>query len=502
MLLPKILPNTNERDKTALLYKILFLTCFLSLVLLYRVAVSENVDPVALPLFLVLGLLVGGAVIVLPEARRQPFSAFSYAAILWLAGYVYRGVVLSTALDSMVTVWGSPEEHLVPAAWLVILGFSCFFLGYRSRIGPALGNWIPMVVFKSWTEMPTAKLMLKLYILYGVGWLGRMLLFSVGIFHRQQEILVDVSLRAWFNMLALMAMFGVWAIMAIKNARGDRFITFVPWFFIEFVNGLIEGSRTVMARAFVIYFFTRSLYGPRATKWSNMILVISISFITLFPVLSFIRQSYYKTQDIQGKQGVDTALDSVNRWGQDYQDTEFSDLQQGIFLRFAYLDPLLIVLDRVPSMYRYQHGSTFLQNIIFAPVPRIFWKDKPIFNSGRKWSILFADDHNETDIGTYTYIGTVAESYFNFGHLGVLVMFVIGVWLRLHWSRYSTYKPVDPVSAVRIPFVMGLTSPVSHITGLFSGVWRHTFDMYFFTILIFGLPRIVSRSSKMLKPRD
>ena len=497
-----IAPKTAEGEKIALLYKILFLSAFLSLVLLYRVAVSEQVNPVAMPLFLVLGVLIGIAVIAIPEARLQPFSAFSYAAILWLVGYVYRGVVLSTTPGAMANVWGTPEDHLVPAAWLSILGFVCFFLGYRSRVGPALGRWMPFVTFPSWTKMPTSKLMLKLYILYGVGWLGRLLLFSVGIFHRQQEILVDISLRSWISMLAQMAIFSVWAIMAIKNQRGDRLVTFLPWFFVEFIHGLIEGGRTVMARGVLIYFFTRSLYGPKAIKWSNVILVIALSFITVFPMLSMIRHSYYRTQDAQGRQGVDTAIDSVKRWDEEYRDSEFSTLQSGIYMRFAYIDPLLVVLDRVPSLYPFQQGATFLVHSFIAPIPRLFWKNKPMFNSGRKWSILFADDPNETEIGTYTYIGTISEAYFNYGYMGVLLLFVIGVWLRLHWSRYITYKQVDPVSVVRIPFLVSLTSPVAHLTSLFSGIWRQTFDMYFYTVLIFGIPRIVSRRSSMLKPKE
>lgn len=495
--------NINvEREKTALLYKALFLTVMLSVLLLYRVAISEKVDPVGLPLFLVLGALLGGAVIAVPEARKQPFSAFGYSTILWLMGYVYRGVVLSTEPSGSITYWGTPEEQLVFGAWLCILGYVCYFLGYRSRIGPMLARWWPYVAFPSWRTMSPARLMLKLYIFYGIGWLGRFLLFSVGIFHRQQEILVDISLRSWFTMLAQMAVYSIWAIMAIKNARRDRFITFVPWFAIEFVYGLIEGSRTVMVMAALIYFFTRSLYGPRSFKWSNIILLLSISFLTLFPALSFVRHTYYKTTDMRGEQGVDTAIDSVGRWGEEAGTTEFSDLQHGIALRFAYLDSLLIVLDRVPSVYPYQEGDTFISNVLFAPVPRIFWKDKPVFNSGRRWAILFHDDINESDIGTNTSIGIIAEAFFNFGHVGVLMMFLVGIWLRLHWTRFTRYKAVDPISPVRLPYIITITSPVLHITSVFSSIWRQTFDAYFFVILLFGVPRIVSWRSDLLKPKE
>ncbi len=491
--------NINvEREKTALLYKIIFLTVMMSFLLLYRVASSEYVDPVGLPLFLVLAVLIGVAVIAIPEARTQPFSAFSYSAILWLMGYVYRGVVVSTEQGGVVTYWGTPEDHLVEGAWLCILGYFCFFIGYRSRIGPAIGRFWPYVAFPSWQTLTPGKLMFKLYIFYGIGWLGRLLLFSVGIFHRQQEILVDISMRTWFNMLAQMAIYSIWAIFAIKNSKSHRFVTFLPWFIIEFVYGMIEGSRTVMVMAALIYFFTRRLYGPRAFKWSNVILLRSISYLTIFPALSFVRQTYYKAQDQSGQQGVDTAIDSVGRWGEEAGETRFSDLQQGIALRFAYLDNLLIVLDRVPSVYPYQHGDTFVSNVIFAPVPRIFWKNKPVFNSGRRWAILFHDDRNEGEIGTYTSIGIIAEAFFNFGHVGVLMMFIIGVWLRIHWTRFTKYKGVDPVSPVRLPFIMTLTSPVLHITSVFSGIWRATFDVYFFIILLFGVPRIVTWRSKML----
>lgn len=492
----------SERENVALLYKAVFMALVFAFALLYRVGTSDFVSASGVGLFMLLGAVIGLMVLGVRESRHQPFSSFSIAAILWMLGYVYRGVVISTTTGSLDHYWGTPEAHLTEAAVLAILAYLFFVIGYRSRVGPALARWVPYLAFPSWSKTSDSKLLFKLYLLYSAGWVGRLLQFSYGIFHRQQETLLDISLKSWVNMIAQMAIFSIWAIMAVKARRGDRFVTFIPWFIVEFIYGLVEGGRTTMGRAVLIYWFAKSLYGKRPIKWINVILVLSISFIGVFPFFSVIRTSYYKTTDEHGRQGVNTALTSVQRWDETFEASDFSALQRGIYLRFAYIDPLLVVIDRVPSMYPFQNGDTFVWHSIAAPVPRVFWRNKPVFDAGRQWAILFGDDPNKEDLGSYGYVGTIGEAFFNFGYYGVFVLLLIGIWVRLHWSRYQRYKGVDPVSAIRVPYLWVTASPVVHLSGLFGGFWRGFFDMYFFTILIFGIPRVVTHRSGLLKPDE
>ena len=495
------LENT-ERQNAALLYKILFVALFISLAVLYRVTTSDEVHTAGFSLFLLLGILVAASVVMLKEPRGQPFCAFSIAAILWVLGFVFRGIVLSTSGGGLDRFWGAPEEHLVEAAVLCILGFLFFFLGYRSRIGPMVASWIPYVAFPNWEKMPHGKLLFKLYLFYAIGWGGRVLLFSIGVFHRQQELSADVTFRSWANMIAQMSIFSVWALMAIKNEKGHRFVSFIPLVVIEFLYGLIEGGRTTMVQTLVIYLFTRSLYGRRPVKWINILLVLTISFISIFPLLSMIRNSYYRATDEEGKQGVDTAIRAISRWDDTYSTGGLSVLQEGIFRRFAYIDPLLVVLDRVPSLYPFQHGDTFISQSLYTPIPRLFWKDKPIHDTGRRWAIMFGDDPSEAAIGTHGHIGIVAEAFFNFGYWGLVLLFFTGAWVRMHWTRYTTYKSVDPASALRIPYLWGISSPVIPMVVVCAGFWRSFFDMYFFTVLMFGIPKIVRHDSGYLRLKD
>ena len=99
---------------------------------------------------------------------------------------------------------------------------------------------------------------------------------------------------------------------------------------------------------------------------------------------------------------------------------------------FADITKLSHVYEGVPSQIDYKYGSSYL-NILYAPVPRTVWPDKPAISMGYELTQkLYNRDAGRELKGGGTPPGIFAESVVNFGIFGLpVIAFIGGVWLRL-----------------------------------------------------------------------
>ncbi len=484
------------------------LTRLVSLLLLAAVGVAVAFStfestlvysPSALLLFLALGVLIVAAIQDIPEARSQPLSAFSHACLLWLVGFVYRGVSLSISGATYHHLWGDPASRLPAAALLCIAGFGLLWFGYRSDLPGRVARAVPFVVFPRASRMTMPELMRMMYILYAVGWLGRLMLFKLGAFHGRYSVADSaVQYLSWIRMVANFSELSLWGLMALKHSRRDALTTFVPWFIIEFLYGLVDGGRTKMVMGIYIYFFTKSLYSARPISWRNLVGVAALGMLLVFPILTIFRFSYHQVTREEDP-GLASAFQATDRWAENYEIASFGNLQSGIAIRFGHLDPMLTVLDRVPSSYSFQRGETFVPYTLTALIPRVIWKDKPLFDMGRTTSQLFFDID---DGATSTSLGTLADTYYNFGIFGLPLMVLIGAWLRFHWERYCVYRTLEPISSLRIPILLQLASPMLPLVAITAGFQRTFFDLYVYYIIVFGLPRLARWSTVPVPGRE
>ncbi len=95
------------------------------------------------------------------------------------------------------------------------------------------------------------------------------------------------------------------------------------------------------------------------------------------------------------------------------------------------------LLYNVPYIYPYANGETILKAFLSAPVPRIFWPNKPKIGGGDNMCRFFGDcDYT----GTSYNLGPIGEAYVNFGRIGgILFMFLYGLIMKFMY-----------VSAIRI----------------------------------------------------
>ncbi len=455
-------------------------------------------SPTALILFTLLGLAIVLAVRVTPEARSQPFSAFSMACLLWFVGFSYRGIQLSITGAVNPRLWGDPASQLPLAGLLSIAGFLAFWLGYWSNLGKRLCRALPFVVFPRVSAISARRLETRLYLLYGAGWLGRVVLFGLGMYHGQSGASdAAVVYLSWIKMVANFAHLSLWGVLALKNSRQDPLVTFLPWFAIEILYGMIYGGRSALGMGFFVFFATRSLYAIRPVRWHVLLGIIVVSMLFVVPFLTIVRYSYYQATAESGTAGLATAIDATDYWEEAYESTSLENLRDGAEARFGYLDPLLTVLDRVPDDYPFQRGETFIPYTLTALIPRVLWRDKPLFNMGQETTRLFFD-HESGD--TSTSLGTLGDSYYNFGLFGLVLMVPVGTWLRFHWERYCVYRTLEPISATRIPFLYHIASPMLPLVSITAGFPRAFIDLYVYFFLVLGIPKLV-RWRRLDQPR-
>jgi hypothetical protein len=105
-------------------------------------------------------------------------------------------------------------------------------------------------------------------------------------------------------------------------------------------------------------------------------------------------------------------------------------------------------------------------------IPRYFWPDKPSVNDANRWYQVQYGLTNPQNLSTVSIaVGTVAESYINFGWLGLpLVIFPLGIFLGT-FERIFLHEDsgvlFSCLGAVLIPQLLAIESQMAqYVAGL------------------------------------
>ena len=101
----------------------------------------------------------------------------------------------------------------------------------------------------------------------------------------------------------------------------------------------------------------------------------------------------------------------------------------GMCSRVSYNDILAQVLDYVPSAHTYENGALWQEAINVVLTPRVLFADKPnLLSDSERTKRYTGQSYASDQEGTSISMGYVADSYVDFGVLGVLVItFALGV---------------------------------------------------------------------------
>lgn len=132
----------------------------------------------------------------------------------------------------------------------------------------------------------------------------------------------------------------------------------------------------------------------------------------------------------------------------------FSKGVENLFFRISYIEFLALAQHQVPVFLPHENGRLFIQALEHVFKPRILFPDKkPIYDSemtSKYTGVRFAG----ADQGTSFSLGTVAESYVDFGSLYMVVpIFLFGCWLGWLYRNFI-------INGYSILWGMCLTAPL------------------------------------------
>lgn len=433
-------------------------------------------------------ILLGSCVLALTsigEIRRNPAHPLSVLIITIMVHYGLSAVLL--VLSKQPT--DVPVQCLPTACLMVAASVPLLLAGFFMPIGQRFAYKVPVFCFPAKSKR-VSSLWCRALVLYGIGWVFRVFLLSHGVYHLQKEL--PGYLTQYQSIFADLKAFADFSFLAVVLLV---FLNLAPRVLLaimlsgEIAYGLAYGGASAIFAPVILVGFVYSFYCKRI-KWWQVAVGIAVLVLVIAP-LSYAYRAIYYSNLTHSAPSVDNVESSVSTTAMDPIGA-IQDNEENIARRMSYVASLLAVLDRVPRLYPFQRGDTFVPQLLLAPIPRALWAGKPSLSTGRRFAIDFFDDPNKGEVGSNAGIGMIAELYYNFGFWGLICLVPIGVVIRFVWERTKLYMAIEPCSAVRIPFlvllVAGLEAPLTLYLG---GLLRGPVSLYFYMILLYGtLPAI------------
>jgi hypothetical protein len=164
--------------------------------------------------------------------------------------------------------------------------------------------------------------------------------------------------------------------------------------------------------------------------------------------------------------------------------------------RLSLLQQTANVMEFTPGRVPYQHGRLY-SYIGVTFIPRFLWPDKPSVNDANRWyqvsyGLTYPGEISSVSIA----VGTLAESYINFGWLGpVLIIFPLGIFLgymQRIFLRADSGLLFSSVGAVLVPQLLAVESQMAeYVAGLAQQV---------FVVLLVLIPVLKSRARGKVAP--
>ena len=244
------------------------------------------------------------------------------------------------------------------------------------------------------------------------------------------------------RVLASLAGVAFWVQLAAYCTRGQRHGLGTwrgVWVLVLFLNAVLlpiyASSRATLAEiifgAIVIEVcLAKTRVRPRALVAVALVAIVSLSWLTM----------------VRAAHGDRTSLTQLN----------FQTLGDTFVLTRTFSDVAGTgnIINAVPNKLPYANGST-ITAWLFAPIPRSVWPTKPIISAGPQVGFaVYGSDKSGVPPGL------VAESYWNFGTLGVFILPLVCGWAirRFHdmWSPFTRASPAATLVIISVTLPAGL----------------------------------------------
>lgn len=227
-------------------------------------------------------------------------------------------------------------------------------------------------------------------------------------------------------------------------------------------------------------------YARRRVPWTILLVLVLILIFVVFPFYNTYRWASDPTAG--QSQRIQQTYRTISTWD---SDTYLLFSLKNFTRRMALVNSVAVVLRDVPRWVPFSNGGTILEPTVNSFIPRILWKDKPIYLPGRVFGQTFRVTNTLTR-DTHIAVTIPGELYWNFGFPGIIAgMFALGWILRWVYRRYAEGLSNDPV---RLALYITLLVQVGHLHGSLSG----DFTVAMRTVVMMEVVILLARHFKML----
>jgi len=337
----------------------------------------------------------------------------AYAVPLFWAQHVITGIFGRRALS---------ESAMTGALSLAVLGVGCLWLGMRIS---NVSHWLPHIQ-RDVSNDPSKLTYLRVVFVCGTLIKVFVPITALGMGGRQ--------LVSNFENTVPVVCFAVFVRHYLRGTlRGLDKVLVIGYALVAAVVGISSGwlgSAVSLGLVFIVIYVYEKRRFPVAAVLAVVPLILFFQ-----PAKSIFRERYW------ARESNDTSVERVNYWVENSwrlwndaiasrDNDQLRELSNSTLSRFDLLRQTAHVIEFTPSRVPFQYGSLYsYMGVTF--IPRYFWPDKPSVNDANRWYQVqygLTDPQNLSVVSIA--VGTVAESYINFGWLGpVLVILPLGIFL-------------------------------------------------------------------------
>ncbi len=426
-----------------------------------------------------------------PLSPSQLLAAFALCWIPW-ASYQqwYRGTRQDIPLFSLIAAmywltyavplfWGSDmiglvtgprrisEPALTRSIYLVVIG--------------VLALWGGMRIAETWRRSPANRLDVPrnpwrwhyLRTVLVVGALLKVLVPITALGEGGRQILVNIESGVPSVTFVILLRY----YLRGRAIAADR-VLLAGYFLVALVVGLSSGWLGTFVGLGIVciaaYVFERRRFPVTA------ILVILPVVLFLQPGKAKFREKYWQSGPAESySEGYGERIGfwieaSSRAWGRALTDISGEGLRRlssDTLTRLSLLQQTGNVIEMTPAQIPYQNGRLY-SYVLVTFIPRFMWPEKPSISDANKWyqvSYHLTLPANIESVGIA--VGTITESYINFGWLGpVPVMFCLGLLLGMFQTIFLRTSSGLLLGSIGVALLPGLLSVESQMAVYIAGL--------------------------------
>ena len=403
-----------------------------------------------------------GSYCVWKSKRNTSLPLFSLLAFMY---WIYYAIPLFWGnRKSLQSAHAVSSQTIDRAMLLAILGVACLWFGIKSGVGRHLA---PRKVADIDSDGRSSQNYINFIVLLGTvsSFFEESMRYTLGEGGRQ----FIIFLTSFVPTVAFAQLFR--RFLQGKSSSFEKAL--IGLFLITRV--LIGLSSGWLGHPLMLFVICCAIYVQERGKIPALSVALLLSYVLFFqPAKEAFRKAFWT----RGSEASTTerisfwTSQSIDKWSAALSEPSSEGLRGLAVMslgRLSLLQQSSNVLDMTPQYVPYQYGHTYSYMLVTL-IPRVLWPEKPSMNEANRFYQVAYGITQERDLEKVSIaVGTLTESYINFGWMGpLLVMIPLGFLFDFYQTTFlegGSGHVFNAIGVALIPAFMGIESQLAQYLG-------------------------------------